>query len=229
MEKPAPTCMPGWHHPSPPTIPELRWDICHLWVLKCESQKPMEIPAAFILLNAPCFFRAGQGWAVSRDCRCSGQSGLQDTPGISVPESGPLGSLILTPQAPQHSLPQAQGHQHQERGCQLQDHRERKDQSHLLGWEVGSGPKAQPDPGLLPALQQPTLPSLQVWQMLAPLPWTPSPPPAHGWFPSAFQVSTGNRFFQAALPDHCQTGTDAPLHSLSSLHSLPLYAPPATR
>lgn len=73
-----------------------------------------------------------------------------------------------------------------------------QDQFHLLGWEEGSGPKAQPDPGLLPALQQPTLPSLQAWQMLAPLPRTPSPPPAHGWFPSAFQVSAGNRFFQAA-------------------------------
>lgn len=85
MEKPAPTCVPGWHHPSPPTIPELRWDICHLWVLKCESQKPVAISTAFVLLNMPRFFQAGQGWAMSKDCRCSGQSGLQDTPGISVP------------------------------------------------------------------------------------------------------------------------------------------------
>ena len=121
MEKPAPTCMPSWHHPSPLTIPELRRDICHLWVLKCESQKPVEISAAFVLQNVPCFFQAAQDWAVSRDCRCSGQSSLQNTPGISVPESGPLGSLLLTPQTPHHSLPKAQGHQHQERGCQPQD------------------------------------------------------------------------------------------------------------
>lgn len=49
MEKPAPTCMPSWHHPSPLTIPELRRDICHLWVLKCESQNlwRSQLPSSF--------------------------------------------------------------------------------------------------------------------------------------------------------------------------------------
>lgn len=46
MEKPAPTCVPAGITLSP-TIPELRWDICHLWVLKCESQKPAAISTAF--------------------------------------------------------------------------------------------------------------------------------------------------------------------------------------
>ena len=126
-----------------------------------------------------------------------------------------------TSQPPQGPGPSAPGERLSATGLQ--------DQFQLLGWEGGSGPKAQPDPGLRPALQQPTLPSLQAWQMLDPLPRTPSPSPAHGWFPSAFQVSAGNRFFQAALPDHLQTGTDAPPRSFSSLPSLHLYAAPATR
>lgn len=116
----------AWPSPSPPHRPGTGQDICHLWVLKCKSQQTL-FPATFFLLDVPCIFQASRGRALSRGCRRSGHSGLQNTLGAQSQSQHPLSSLPRPPRLHNQATPfppqpqanlQAQGHQHQERDYQ---------------------------------------------------------------------------------------------------------------
>ena len=123
------------------------------------------------------------------------------------------------PQAPQQSLPQARGHGHQERDCQ-QPGPWREERQNSITW---AGDEGQ-DPKHSKTLGSSLLSEILAYSLL-PLGLAEAAPATSDTPPlllhialrhRPFRSQPGYHFFQAALSDHRQTGTDALPFSLSA-------------
>lgn len=208
----------------------MRQDICHLWVLKCKSQQTL-FPATFFLLDVQCIFQASRGWALSRGCRRSGHSGLQDTLGAQSQSQRPLGSLPRPPRLHNQVTPSPHSRRPTSRPKAIStrrgiisrhDHGEGKDPNSIAwGGEEVRDLTAEQDPlGSSVLLEIPASgPSLCCSLYLR----HPFPPNSHHSLPLPFQVSAASSR-QPSLTTRDLHRCPSSL-SLSSRHSPPPMLP----